>query len=158
MFRFTTALRTLTTVDLFYFILREDPHKMKPHRNSIWLRARSHMISHYTWGSLSTLHDFESVFGWRALDTFLWALTISWSRLVWGVKSRALHWVPIPMPMGFGWAWVGYYLFMGGHGRDIIGNIIGNVTIFEYMGAIWIAWMDMDGHRSCHAMGGHGWA
>ena len=44
------------------------------------------------------------------------------------------------MPMGFGWAWVGYYLFMGGHGRDIIsniiGNVIGNVTIFEYMGAI----------------------
>ena len=55
--------------------------------------------------------------------------------------TRALHWVPIPMPMpahahGF---WVGMsaiLLFMGGHGCDIIGNIIGNVIIFEYMGAI----------------------
>ena len=36
--------------------------------------------------------------------------------------------------------WVGMgtiLLFMGGHGCDIIGNIIGNVTISEYMGAIW---------------------
>ena len=39
---------------------------------------------------------------------------------------------------------------MGGHGCNNIGNIIGNVTIFEYMGAIWIAWVG-----TCHAMGGH---
>ena len=30
---------------------------------------------------------------------------------------------------------------LGGHGCDIVGNIIGNVTIFEYMGVIWIAWV-----------------
>ena len=30
---------------------------------------------------------------------------------------------------------------LGGHGCHIIGNIIGGVTIFEYMGAIWIAWV-----------------
>ena len=50
-------------------------------RNSIWLRVRSHMISHYTLGSVTTLHDFEGVLG-RPLDTFFWALTISWSRFL----------------------------------------------------------------------------
>ena len=35
-----------------------------------------------------------------------------------GVSSRALHWV------------------LDGHGFDIIGSIIGNVTFSEYMGAI----------------------
>ena len=39
------------------------------------------MTSHYTWGSMTTLHDFGGVFG-RPLNTFLWALTISWSRLL----------------------------------------------------------------------------
>ena len=37
------------------------------------------MTSHYTRGSMTTLHDFEGVLG-RPWDTFLWALTISWSR------------------------------------------------------------------------------
>ena len=37
---------------------------------------------------------------------------------------------------------------LGGHGCDIIGNIISNVISFEYMGAIWIAWVGMGGHRS----------
>ena len=45
------------------------------HWNSIWLRARSHMASHYTWGSMVTLHDFGGVLG-RPLDTFFGALTI----------------------------------------------------------------------------------
>ena len=36
----------------------------------IWLQS-----SHYTWGSVTTLHDFEGVLG-RSLDTFFWALTI----------------------------------------------------------------------------------
>ena len=33
------------------------------HWNSIWLRARSHMTSHYTLGSVTTLHDFGGVLG-----------------------------------------------------------------------------------------------
>ena len=41
--------------------------------NSIWLRARWHMISHYTRGSVTTLHDFGGVLG-RALDTIFWVL------------------------------------------------------------------------------------
>ena len=55
------------------------------------MRARSLMTSHYTWRSVTTLHDFGGVFGWP-FDTFVWALTISWSRLlarVWsGPKTR----------------------------------------------------------------------
>ena len=51
------------------------------HWNSIWLRARSHMTSHYTWGSVTTLHEFGGVVG-RPLDTFFWALTISRSWLL----------------------------------------------------------------------------
>ena len=38
--------------------------------NNIWLRAQSHMSSHYTWGSVTTGHDFRGVFG-QPLDTFL---------------------------------------------------------------------------------------
>ena len=49
------------------------------HCNSIWLRTRSHMASHYTWRLVTTIHDFESVFG-QPLDTLFWALTIWWSR------------------------------------------------------------------------------
>ena len=40
--RKTMALQTPTTDDLFYFIMCEDPHEY-----SIWLRAWSHMASHY---------------------------------------------------------------------------------------------------------------
>ena len=72
----TMALWRLTTVGLFYFI----------HANSIRLRAWSHMTSQYTWGSVTTLHGFGSALG-RHLDTFCWALTPSWPRLlarVWG--------------------------------------------------------------------------
>ena len=33
------------------------------HWNSVWLRARSHMTSHYTWGSVSTLTWFRRCLG-----------------------------------------------------------------------------------------------
>jgi hypothetical protein len=49
--------------------------------NSIWSRARSRMTSHYTWESVTTLHNFEGVLG-RPLDTFFWTLTISLARLL----------------------------------------------------------------------------
>jgi hypothetical protein len=39
------------------------------------------MTSHYTQGSMTTPHDFEGAMG-RPLDTFFWALTISWSWLL----------------------------------------------------------------------------
>ena len=77
----TMALQTLTTIGLFYFYHVWGPAWIEIHWNSIWLRAQSHMTSHYTWGSVTTLHDFGGVLG-RPLDTFIWALTISWSRLL----------------------------------------------------------------------------
>jgi hypothetical protein len=69
------------------------PAWIEIHWNNIWLRARSHMTSHYTRGSWPHYMTLE-------------------------VCCIALHWVPIPMPMGFGWAWVRYYcscVGMGGH-------------------------------------------
>jgi hypothetical protein len=53
---------------LFYHVWR--PAWIEIHRNSIWLKARSHITSHYTWGPVTTVHDVGSVLG-RASDTFL---------------------------------------------------------------------------------------
>ena len=64
---------------LFYHVW--GPAWIEIHWNSIWLRAQSHMASHYTRDSVSTLDDFGGVLG-RPLDTFFWAFTISWSRLL----------------------------------------------------------------------------
>ena len=76
------GLQNLTTVDLLYVIMREDPTYINStHWSSIWLRARSHMSSHYTWGPVTTFHDFGSVSG-TVFGHFFWALTISWSRLL----------------------------------------------------------------------------
>ena len=82
----TMALRTLTTVDLFYFYHVWRPAWIETHWNSIWFRAWAHMTSHFTWESVTTLHDFEGVLGWP-LDTFFWALTIPLSRLLTHVWS-----------------------------------------------------------------------
>ena len=84
--RETIALWTLTTVGLFYFIMCEDPAWIDIHWNSIWLRALSHMTSHYTWRSVTTLHGFGGVLRWP-LDTFFWALRTSWSWLLARVWS-----------------------------------------------------------------------
>ena len=57
--------------------------------NRNWLRVWSHMTSHYTWGSMTALHDFGGVLG-RPLDTFFLALTNSWSWLsacVWSAPK-----------------------------------------------------------------------
>jgi hypothetical protein len=84
------TLLTLTTVGLFYFIMREGPSWIEIHWNNIWLRAWLHVTSHHTWGSVTKLYEFGGALGWR-WDTLLWARTISWSRLlarVWiGPKS-----------------------------------------------------------------------
>jgi hypothetical protein len=65
------------------------PARMEIHWNSIWLRTRSHMTSHYTWRSVTTLHDVGGVLG-RPLHAFFWALTISWPRLLAHVWSGPL--------------------------------------------------------------------
>jgi hypothetical protein len=41
-----------------------EPTWIEMHWNSIWLRARWHMTSHYTWRSVTILHDF-----WRCIGT-----------------------------------------------------------------------------------------
>ena len=64
---------------LFYHVW--GPSWIEIHWNSIWLRALSHMTSHYSWGSVTPLYDFEGVLGWP-FDTLFRALTISWSRLL----------------------------------------------------------------------------
>ena len=70
--------------NLFYHVW--GPAWIEIHWNSIWLRAWSDMTSHYTWRSMTMLHDFGGVLG-QPLDTFFWALTISWSRLLARVWS-----------------------------------------------------------------------
>ena len=70
---------------LFYHVW--GPAWIEIYWNSIWLRAQSHMTSHYTWGSVTTLHGFRGVLGWP-LDTFIWAITISWSPLLARVWSN----------------------------------------------------------------------
>ena len=65
---------------LFYHV--RGPTWIDIHWNNIRLRALSHMTSHYTWGSVTTLlHDCGGVLGWP-LDTFCWALTMSWPWLL----------------------------------------------------------------------------
>ena len=51
------------------------------------------MTSHYTRGSVTTLHGFGGVLR-RPWDTFFWALTISWSRQLARVWSGPLSTIP----------------------------------------------------------------
>jgi hypothetical protein len=69
---------------LFYHVWR--PAWIEIHWNSIWSRARSHMTSHYTWGSVTTIHDFGGILR-PAFGHSRWTLTISWSRLLARVWS-----------------------------------------------------------------------
>ena len=59
----TLTLQNFTTIGLFYFIMCKDPTWILIHWNNIWLRARSHMTTHYTWRPLTTLHGFGGVWG-----------------------------------------------------------------------------------------------
>jgi hypothetical protein len=72
---------------LFYHVW--EPPCIEIHWHNIWLRAQSHTTSHYTWGSMTTLHEFGGVLVclWTL---FFWALTISWSRLLARVWSGPL--------------------------------------------------------------------
>ena len=80
---------------LFYHVW--GPAWIKIHWNSIWLRAQSHIASHCTWRSVTTLHDIGGVLG-RPLDTFLWALTIhghgSWLVCEVALTYKITCWAP----------------------------------------------------------------
>ena len=58
---------------LFYHLW--GPAWIEIHWINTWLRAWSCMTSHYTGGSMTTLHSFGGVLG-QPLDTLFWALTI----------------------------------------------------------------------------------
>ena len=64
---------------LIYYVWR--PIRITIQQNSMRSRARSHATSHYTWGPMTTQCGFGGVLG-HPLDTFNWALTISWSWLL----------------------------------------------------------------------------
>ena len=48
-----THTQTLTTVGLFFLYHVWGPAWIEIHWISIWLRAQSHVTSHYTWGSVT---------------------------------------------------------------------------------------------------------
>ena len=72
--------------DHFRIIYRIYPDIIKENHR-MWTCNRLRMASHYTWGSVTTLDDFGGVLGRWPLDTFFWAITISWSRLLARVWS-----------------------------------------------------------------------
>ena len=57
------------------------PTWMEIHWNSIWLRVRSHMTSHDTCRSVTTLHDVGGVLG-RPLDTFFWYVFLEIGQII----------------------------------------------------------------------------
>ena len=64
------------------------------HWNSIWLKARSHPASCYTWGSMTTLHDFGGGLG-TAFGHFLLGISQFHGCGSWLVCEVALRWVAI---------------------------------------------------------------
>ena len=93
----TMALQTLTTIGLLYFIMCEDPHEYKCIEIAFgwgpghkWLHTALRIRDH--------IDDFGRCLG-TAFGHFLWALTISWSRLLargWsGPQLRAWRAWPI---------------------------------------------------------------
>ena len=68
--RETMALRPLTTVGWLCYTMCEDPREYKLNEIAFVLRARSHMPSHHTWRSMTTLHAFGGALE-RPLDTHL---------------------------------------------------------------------------------------
>ena len=58
--------------------------------NSIWLRTRSRMTSHYTWGFVSTLHDFGGVLRHYGLWTLSFGLSQFHGHGPWLVCEVAL--------------------------------------------------------------------
>jgi hypothetical protein len=75
----------------FIFIMCEDPHRIESHWTSTWLRARSCMTSHYTWGSVTTLHDFGGALGRRPQDTSFWTFSQFHGHGLWLVCEVTLH-------------------------------------------------------------------
>jgi hypothetical protein len=92
--RETMTLRMLTTIDLFLPCTRTNMNRNSLKEHLVEGSVTYDFTLHF-WGSVTTLHDFGGVVGWP-LDTFFWALTISWSRLlkwVWSGLKLVLVWL-----------------------------------------------------------------
>ena len=66
----TNGVYKSNLVYLLYFIMCQNHAWIEVRCISIWLRVRSRMTLHYTWGSVTRSHDFGGVLGWP-LDAFL---------------------------------------------------------------------------------------
>ena len=82
------ALQTLVTVDFILLNHVWRPAWIEIQWNSIWLRAWSHMTSHYAWGFVTTLHEFGGVSVGMAFGHFLFGVSQlnghgSWLVYVW---------------------------------------------------------------------------
>ena len=66
------------------------PARIEMDSNSIWLRVRSHMASHYTWGFVTILHEFGGILG--RLRTFCFGLSQFHGHGSWLVCEVALSW------------------------------------------------------------------
>ena len=90
----TMALRYFTTNELVYLVLFKDPAWIEVIEIAFGWGCGHIWLHNYTWGPVATLHDSGSVLG-QPVDTFFWARTISWSRLlarVWsGRKDNGLN-------------------------------------------------------------------
>jgi hypothetical protein len=96
----TTSLRHLSNQ-------REDKHLNNTTFFVSPTRCHTKEREQYTWGSVTTLHDFGGELGRQPLDTFFWALTVSRSWLLARVKWRFGRtnphtlipcWMPEPLP------------------------------------------------------------
>ena len=79
---------------IIIFIMYEDLAWIDLYWNSIWLWGQSHMILHYNWGSVTTLHDFGSVLG-QSLDTHSFMVTtpgfcVKWPWAWWVSNSSTI--------------------------------------------------------------------
>jgi hypothetical protein len=85
---------------LFYHVW--GPAWIEIHQNSIWLRARAHTTSHYTWGPVTTLlHDYGrcvmTAFGHFLLGSHNFTVTTLGSCVKWthGCELSVCHGLPV---------------------------------------------------------------
>jgi len=63
--------------------------------NNIWLRAQSHMISHYIWGFVTTVHDLGTAFGHFLLDSHHFMVMALGSCVKWSLTFLSLFSHPL---------------------------------------------------------------
>jgi hypothetical protein len=121
------------------------------HWNSIWLRARPHMASHYTWRSVTTLHDLGGVLGWPLDTSFLLG---SHKSMVTALGWIDIHWNSI---------WLRARLHMASHYTrgsvttlHDVGGVLHSPTLGAHAHGFWVGMcailFGMGGHRFCASL------